>query len=519
MLACEGGQPHTGPLGTPCIWVAADATAAPPTLGLWQYPDWVEVDAASTGQDPAVLEADGLRPGQLWFSVTSNARGLPPGSTSYPTVRSESVLFPPREVAADLFAILGNLPDPEATPGMTLSHVGIVDGDGLASASGFGYPGLGLAEPDPSGNAGDNLDAAYVRPNGTPAPSGFYFSLDQDSASAHGFVGGDVLVRLLGAGGGPNCILYASAAVLGLDQQEENGDELDALLLLENNTPGYQVSTCPFDWEWPMGQNTDMLVFSVSANSDIIGQLDSIHGLPIEAGDLLVPPRASFCGGLNANPGIFIAASALGLRAVRNGSAGMDDVDALVRVDLPYFDCNSNGVEDAVDVATGSSNDVNKNGIPDECESLTVGTPGCLCTTGRGPCGNDFPTAGCVNSSGAGSDLSGSGSDSVAADDLVLTASSLPAGVPGIFFGGVVPITPPLPFGDGLRCAGGSITRYSSPAVSSGAGTLMVGPGLAGSFGHSAGDFVVFQCWFRDTMGPCGSGFNTSSSLEVTFTP
>ncbi|HIG12510.1 MAG: hypothetical protein ABGY71_04125 [bacterium] len=33
------------------------------------------------------------------------------------------------------------------------------------------------------------------------------------------------------------------------------------------------------------------------------------------------------------------------------------------------FDCNKNGIQDAVDIALGSSADANNNGIPDECEA------------------------------------------------------------------------------------------------------------------------------------------------------
>jgi hypothetical protein len=33
------------------------------------------------------------------------------------------------------------------------------------------------------------------------------------------------------------------------------------------------------------------------------------------------------------------------------------------------FDCNGNGVEDAVDIAGGYSADEDGNGIPDECEN------------------------------------------------------------------------------------------------------------------------------------------------------
>lgn len=34
----------------------------------------------------------------------------------------------------------------------------------------------------------------------------------------------------------------------------------------------------------------------------------------------------------------------------------------------PQFDCNGNGIEDAVDIAFGTSSDVDQNGVPDECE-------------------------------------------------------------------------------------------------------------------------------------------------------
>jgi hypothetical protein len=39
-------------------------------------------------------------------------------------------------------------------------------------------------------------------------------------------------------------------------------------------------------------------------------------------------------------------------------------------------DCNSNGFGDSIDVALGTSPDVNENGIPDECEGLATSAPG-----------------------------------------------------------------------------------------------------------------------------------------------
>jgi hypothetical protein len=35
---------------------------------------------------------------------------------------------------------------------------------------------------------------------------------------------------------------------------------------------------------------------------------------------------------------------------------------------MPLADCNRNGIEDSVDIVYGSSSDVDRNGIPDECE-------------------------------------------------------------------------------------------------------------------------------------------------------
>jgi hypothetical protein len=35
---------------------------------------------------------------------------------------------------------------------------------------------------------------------------------------------------------------------------------------------------------------------------------------------------------------------------------------------IGYYDCNSNGVADTLDIAHGTSPDTNGNGIPDECE-------------------------------------------------------------------------------------------------------------------------------------------------------
>lgn len=41
----------------------------------------------------------------------------------------------------------------------------------------------------------------------------------------------------------------------------------------------------------------------------------------------------------------------------------------------PFRDCNGNGIEDAIDIALGTSADADFDGVPDECQ---VGLPGSL---------------------------------------------------------------------------------------------------------------------------------------------
>jgi hypothetical protein len=46
-----------------------------------------------------------------------------------------------------------------------------------------------------------------------------------------------------------------------------------------------------------------------------------------------------------------------------------------VPASAPFHDCNANGVEDAVDIARGTSSDADLDGVPDECQGAP--SPGC----------------------------------------------------------------------------------------------------------------------------------------------
>ena len=134
---------------------------------------------------------------------------------------------------------------------------------------------------------------------------------------------------------------------------------------------------------------------------------------------------------------------------------------------------------------------------------------------------SDPPAAYCAtnpNSSGFPADLIGNGSPSIGTEDLVLTCSSLPSNVFGLFFYGPNPAN--APFGDGVRCVGGSLQRMSVM----GTGPLGVvnrpirQSSLPPHRQMSVGELRRFQFWFRDTAAG-GAGFNTSNAVAVHFTP
>jgi hypothetical protein len=337
------------------------------------------------------------------------------------------------------------------------------------------------------------------------------------TAAFHAFVGGDVIVT---AAPFAAPAVFAPAIALGLDiAAGANTDDLDALALWENGSGVYEPSMMPYDWA---GGGTDMLLFSVRRGSAVIGLPDSIFGIPIEEGDILTTPLPTAMGGVSPFPGIFIAAENLGLATVRSGLTGPfgDDLDALDTTRRFLFDCNANGVEDALDIAFGTSGDVNTDGIPDECQ--VIKTDYCFCAAGA-PCGNTDPTAGCSNSTGAGALLSTAGTSSVGNDDLVLTMAPLATNKFGLFYMGTT--MPLVPFGDGKRCVGGAIRRF--PPISSGAGgSISFGPVVGYTLANfppagqiTAGSVWRFQGWYRDPMGPCGSGFNLSNATSISFTP
>lgn len=154
----------------------------------------------------------------------------------------------------------------------------------------------------------------------------------------------------------------------------------------------------------------------------------------------------------------------------------------------------------------------------------SVGTEYCF-GDGTGavcPCGNNGnPEEGCAHGGGIGAKLSAFGSAVAAADDLVFTGIQMVPSEPALIFvandalnGG-----DGIPFGDGLRCAGGALVRLGV-SLADGAGSASWGPGLAATGGWLAGDTRRFQAWYRDpVLSPCSSYQNLTTGLEIDFVP
>ncbi|MCA9229904.1 MAG: hypothetical protein KDA57_04580 [Planctomycetales bacterium] len=309
-----------------------------PLIGFFPTPNSAELDALSYGTEPMLMNGPLVQ--HRWtFSVDEFAVGRPgaPG----PSVTTEGA-YGNQQAAADIYSTtLGAGP---VAPSLGV-NIGLFDGDGGFTLP-FASQGLNLREPNPptvnGQDAGDNLDAWDLDQQvsqgvvGAPFNVPIYYSLDSafidpldfpnntGTAQGNGFVGGDVLVSY--SAGGPTNV-FAQAFQLGLDHNGPDTDDLDALVLWENGDGLFSPSTAPYSW---LNGLDDMLLFSVRRGSAVIGQFDSLQGLPIEEGDILMPPTVP--GGL---PGIFVTAESLGLATFRtNGTADTfqghgDELDAL----------------------------------------------------------------------------------------------------------------------------------------------------------------------------------------------
>lgn len=140
------------------------------------------------------------------------------------------------------------------------------------------------------------------------------------------------------------------------------------------------------------------------------------------------------------------------------------------------------------------------------------------------PCGNSSAPGGrqgCLNSTGIGAELLGTGCVRVSSDSLRLEAIGLPASASSLFLQGNT-TSPPTSFGDGLLCLGGSLVRIALRTAAGGAVSYPTDGALAISVrgGVTAGQTLGYQTYYRNAAAFCTpSTFNVSSGLVVVWSP
>lgn len=507
--ATASGSAEPFNTATPCIAIPASGGVG--SLSLLANSAF-EIDALSYGSDAPISPV--IRPGAIWFSVDRASRGVAQPSASQPSVRGEWSMG---EAAGSVFCDYGIPGLPFVAPFPIGKQLEIVDGNGLANASGRSSPGLGLVEP-----VGDNVDAFDVGPSGGLV----YFSIDSNFVDACAGLSGSGTGQAMGLA--PAAILrsnlsgvapqvWVTAAQLGLDVMGIGTDDIDALAIANQGPSAYNPIDSPFGW---VNGGGDMVLFSVRRGSAVIGNPDSLYGQPIQPGDVLMQRLP---GGVSAFPAIAIPAEALGLTTSRAGNGfacgvgtSYDDLDALDTLADPVWDCDVDGGEDRLQIAGNNLPDLNLNGLVDDCDSYPPAK--IYCTAGT-------TTHGCTASIGSAGTASASG-----ATTLLLTASQMEGQKTALFFYGINGATN-VPWGlssTSFLCVKVPVQRTT--AISSGGTSgacngaitldftayVAAHPGALGA-PFAAGDDVWTQAWFRDPPTPKTT--NLSNALRFTFIP
>jgi glucose/arabinose dehydrogenase len=175
----------------------------------------------------------------------------------------------------------------------------------------------------------------------------------------------------------------------------------------------------------------------------------------------------------------------------------------------PPVDCNANGLSDACDVAQGTSPDLDRNGVPDECECATL--PATYCTAKTN-------SLGCTPAiDHTGTPKLGAGTPFVVRCEQVLNHSV------GLLLYGSSPAQTLVQ--GGFLCVASPFTRTSGQVSGGSAGS---GSDCSGSFAFDfsayvasgadpvlvAGAQVDVQYWSRDPADPTGFGSSLSDALE-----
>jgi hypothetical protein len=137
------------------------------------------------------------------------------------------------------------------------------------------------------------------------------------------------------------------------------------------------------------------------------------------------------------------------------------------------------------------------------------------------PCGNVGAAGnGCASSINvAGANLTATGTASLAADSVVLAGSGMPNSN-ALFFQGSTQIA--SPFGDGLRCVGGTVVRLGTKLNAAGSSQYPAAGDLAVSV---RGQVTLpgvrnYQVWYRNAAAFCTAAtFNLTNGYTITWNP
>jgi hypothetical protein len=147
---------------------------------------------------------------------------------------------------------------------------------------------------------------------------------------------------------------------------------------------------------------------------------------------------------------------------------------------------------------------------------------------GRGlacPCGNTGTAGkGCANSLFAsGARLETQGTANIANDTLSLVGTRMPNSS-ALYFQGTTSVGggTGVAFGDGLRCAGGSVIRLGTKVNVAGLSRYPA-PGdlwISVRGPNSAGDSRTYPIWYRNAAAFCTADtFNLSNGVSLTWAP
>ena len=146
-------------------------------------------------------------------------------------------------------------------------------------------------------------------------------------------------------------------------------------------------------------------------------------------------------------------------------------------------------------------------------------------SAGPCPCANQSAVGaneGCLHSPGVvGGKLVASGGSSIQCDSLQLCASQV-LGTNCLFVQGNIAPAGPFPFGDGVRCIGGSLKRIALGAINGG-NACLGGLGTTqqiSALGAVAPGTYGYQVWYRDNTAYCTPfAYNMTNGVLVTWVP